>query len=102
MIEKWMTISGFKGYYKVSTLGNVKSLKRTVVGPRGTRMVRERLLTKTENLYGYMSVTLHKQGKNKTITVNRLMELAFKNGNVCKHENFDRTDNRIENLVEIN
>lgn len=44
MKEIWVDVSGFEGKYKISSLGRVKSLKRTVKTWNGTKTIPEKFL----------------------------------------------------------
>ena len=94
--EIWKTIPEYEDY-KVSNLGNVKSLKFN----------KEKLLKITPQRNGYLIIQLNKNGKGKTMTVHKLVAIAFLNHKPCGYElvvnhiNFDRTDNRLSNLELI-
>jgi len=94
MIEEFREIEGYDGVYQVSNLGRVKSLK----------FGKERILKKTLSSDGSHTVGLHKDNKQKARTIHQLVAVAFLNHKPCgyklvvNHINFDRTDNRVENL----
>jgi predicted XRE-type DNA-binding protein len=99
LIEVWIDIPGFEGLYKVSNLGNVKSLDRP--DSRGYRIKGKlKKLTKSNN--GYTHVSLHKEGKPITKLVHRVVAEAFmdnpENKRVVNHLNGNKTDNRLINL----
>ncbi len=79
--------------YKISDLGNVKSLlgKGTILRP-----------CKTKD--GHLKVGLSKDGKNKTLTIHQLVAISFLNhvhcGNsiVVNHKNHHKADHRLINL----
>jgi hypothetical protein len=81
--------------YQVSSLGNVKSFKRY---PDGV------ILKKSLSSASYLQVGLFKFNKQITRTVHQLVAEAFLNHKpngyelVINHINFDRKDNRAENL----
>ena len=96
--EIWKDIEGYEGLYKVSNMGNVKSLKYG----------KERILKARDNGYGYLIVTLCKEGKMKHHRVHRLVAQAFiqfvpQEGVMYNvdHRNTDRTDNRAINLCWV-
>jgi hypothetical protein len=66
-IEVWRTIPGWKSYYKVSTLGRVKSLARLVTERSGTvRPLKERIMrTSGGGPNGRPMVILCKNTKNR-------------------------------------
>lgn len=113
MREIWKDVPGYKGLYKVSNLGNVKSLRRVVVCTKGkykgsvyTHQEKNMSATPTGRSYKsdnhYLSVMLSKNGKTKRKLVHILVADAFI-PNVDKlpqvnHKDGDKTNNRLENL----
>jgi len=91
--EIWKEIDYYKDY-KISNLGNVKSLKFS----------KERILKYNITKSGYCQVILCKNGKTKEKKIHQLVAIAFLNHNirghevVINHKNFIKTDNRAENL----
>ena len=100
--ELWLPISGYEGYYEVSSLGRIKSLERKVYNPHGNGNVVEKILRQHIDNHGYKKVGLNKNGVNKLYNVHRLVAIAFlpnPNNYPCiNHKNEDRCDNRIDNL----
>lgn len=94
MEEKWKPIVGYEGFYEVSNLGKVRSLKRN--GTNGKSLV----LCKDKD--GYPMCVLAVLGKNKTNKVHRLVAKAFitnpENKPCVNHINNNRSDNRVTNL----
>lgn len=96
--EIWVDLKGYEGYYKISTLGRIKSV------PRNGTVNHERLLTNTFNKRDsrYARVHLRKGGVNSNQFVHRLMALTFlpriDGKDYVDHINGDTHDNRIENL----
>ena len=89
-MEEWKECSGFRNKYKVSSLGQVKSLSY-----RKTKI--EQLLS--QNLCGeYLAVAID----SKRNLVHRLIALAFipnpNNYPEVDHINQNKLDNRVENL----
>lgn len=97
--EIWQDIEGYEGLYQVSSMGRVKSLKRT---DRLGRTVEGRILKPGDNGGGYLNVALCVGGKSKTHKVHRLVCEAFRDNPENKldvnHLNEDKTDNRVCNL----
>lgn len=101
--ETWKPIVGYEGLYEVSSMGRVKSLKRTVIAKNGTRMeVEERILKQFPGVGGYLYLSLSKHGKIKSFTVHRLVATAFipnpKNLSDVNHKDEDKTNNSVDNL----
>lgn len=104
-MDIWKPIKGYEGLYEVSEHGEVRSLERYV--PTGIRhsdfrKVKGRILKKALKSNGYYTVDLSKENKVKTISVHRLVALAFlpnpNNFRVVNHKNGIKTDNRVSNL----
>ena len=87
--EIWRDIPGFERY-QVSSLGRVKSLRKTVTIMSPSKSSR------------YCQVTLYKNGKRHYRKVHRLVAEAFipnpDNLPCVNHKNEDKTDNRVDNL----
>ena len=77
--EQWLPVPGYKGCYSVSSLGNVRSEKRTVPnGPLRYRVLAERILRQQRNYKdGYLYVYLCKESKRTTIRVGKLVANTF-------------------------
>jgi hypothetical protein len=100
MKEIWKDIPEYEGLYKASNLGNIKSMnyKRTNT-PKQLRI---------NNVpYGYKTATLIKNKQMKCFAVHQLIAMAFlghkpdKGTMVINHINFDKNDNRLENLEVV-
>lgn len=91
-MEIWKDIPGYEGLYRISNLGNVKSLK----------FGKERILRPGKDNHNYLIVVLCKDGKHKTRLIHRLVAFAFipkvEGKEFVDHINGIRDDNRIENL----
>lgn len=97
MEEIWKDIPGYPKY-QVSSLGRVKSFMRYKNGKH---------LSPGTITSGYKQVSLFKDGKKIAIRVHTLVAIAFldfvPNGQVIviNHINFNKTDNRLENLEVV-
>ena len=87
-IWKDVNLPGFEGVYQVSSMGRVK------------RDGRIRKLS--DNGRGYYSLSLYNHCKHHTISVHRLVAVAFipnpQNKRTVNHKNGNKKDNRVENL----
>ena len=104
-MEIWKDIQGYENLYQVSNLGRIKSLDRKVkVGIKNNDIVlhKGKILKLNQKRNGYLSVDLSKEGIVKTISVHRLVAIAFipnvDNKMQVNHINAKKYDNRVENL----
>ena len=101
-MEIWKDIQGYEGLYQISNLGRVKSLERTCKAKTYIRRVPEKIYKYALDNYGYPIVTLHKEGKRKTITIHKLVANAFipnlNNYKTINHIDENKLNNRVENL----
>ncbi len=100
--EIWSNIPDFK-YYQVSNKGRVKSLDRERKNRWNTIYIQPgRLLIPNKNIDGYLMVKLKNKTYRRCISVHRLVAQAFipnlENKPEVNHKNFNKTDNRVENL----
>jgi hypothetical protein len=103
MEEIWKEITGFEGYYEVSTLGNIRSVDRVLNCPWGeVYPAKGKIKATCKDRYGYSHVCLSKEGKKCYPTVHRLVALTFianPNNLPCiDHIDGDRLNNVVENL----
>lgn len=102
MKENWKDIPGYEGHYKVSDLGRVKSLDRTIErsGVRGNANVSGKLLNPKIHKSGYIYVRLGK----KQYRLHQLVAMAFLNFTPCgmnmviDHIDENKTNNSLFNL----
>lgn len=102
---EWRDVVGYEGFYKVSSDGVVKSVERVVVTKDGKSFhYKEKCLKPYNGHGGYEWVFLSRGCKTKGYSVHRLVAIAFCEGDTSltvNHKNFDRTDNRADNLEFI-
>ena len=103
--EIWKDIPNYEGYYQVSNLGSVRKYKNKKL--RSIFDEKEELFKihkQRVNEHGYYIITLRKLKEIKTFKVHKLVAMAFLNHIPCgmekvvNHINFNRLDNRLENL----
>lgn len=104
--EVWKDVKNYEGYYQVSSFGRVKSIDR-IVKRSGVYdiNIKGRILKQSSCIYGYRHVGICKNGNSLVIKVHKLVAMAFldyKTYNICglviNHINFNKSDNRVENL----
>lgn len=95
MEEIWKDIEGYEGLYKVSNLGNVKSLNWRNTGEE------KNLYLKPHNK-GYLQVELAKDGTKRSFVVHRLVATAFIPNQSglpqVNHKDENKTNNCVWNL----
>lgn len=89
-MKLWLPVKGYEGRYSVSNRGVVVS---HLTGKQ---------LTQSCNTFGYKQVSLHKDGKQVSKTVHRLVaEVFIPNHNslpFVNHKDEDKTNNDVSNL----
>lgn len=97
-MENWKQIKGYEGVYKISNIGNVKSINYN-------QTKKEQLLKINVIGNGYLQACLYKNGKRRTIKIHVLVGVAFLNHKpdgtnklVVDHVDGDKLNNRVENL----
>lgn len=105
MEEVWKWIDGYKNMYQVSNYGSVRSVDRDVyceVSPNKLQRIFGKVLKQGTNKKGYPIVYLSKDGKQKTITVHRLVATAFIENPLSlpqvNHKDGCKTNNYVDNL----
>lgn len=105
--EIWRPIRDFEGLYEVSSLGQVRSVDRTV---RGANAMSDsypinrkgRVLKQSMATNGYLFVVLCKDGKHTHTNVHRLVAETFiPNPDILpevNHKDEDKTNNAVSNL----
>lgn len=88
--EIWVNAHKNSRFYEVSNLGNIRNKKT------------KKILKPQKDKYGYLSIWLHKE--KKRYLVNRLIYFSFNDSKYdishIHHKNGNRSDNRLDNLVE--
>jgi hypothetical protein len=102
MDEIWKDIKGLNGY-QVSTLGNVRSIDRNIIGINGFPQKRKgKILSQSIINSGYLIVSFKVNSKTYRRLVHRLVAEAFipnnKNYPQVNHKDECRTNNNVNNL----
>lgn len=104
-MEIWKPIENYETQYAVSTHGRVKRISgfvKTDIKNNSQRLIKERILKQNKKRNGYLTVDLSKENEVKTISVHRLVALAFVENTEGKpqvnHINANKQDNRMDNL----
>jgi len=107
-MKEWVPVFGYEGLYEVSIYGEIRSINRTIksdkfVGKGGRRSVSGGILKQAKTSNGYMSVSLSKDGRSKTMSVHRIVLESFvrtaRKGEVCRHyPDKNKANNKLENL----
>lgn len=93
-MEVYKDVIGYEGIYQVSNLGNVKNNK-------------EKQLKLSKNSSNYLLAGLRINKVTKSIYVHQLVAQSFLNHNRCGHKlvvnhiDFDKTNNKLDNLEII-
>ena len=100
--EIWKDIPEYEGKYQASNLGKIKSLNHNRTGV--SKIMSLALVKNT----GYLYVKISKEKKSKTFMVHQLIAITFLNHkidglkSVINHKDFNRLNNRIDNLEITN
>lgn len=107
MNEIWKDVTGYEGYYLVSNLGRVKSVRRKIQmnGSNqfgkcfSTKDISEKILKPCE-CNGYYCVSLWKNHKMKLVRIHRLVAEAFlgKSELTVNHIDGNKQNNNVNNL----
>lgn len=101
-MEVWKDIQGYEGLYQVSDQGRIKSLPKKAGFGYGYIQT-ERILKPQDAGWGYLKVTLYKDGKYKQRKIHRLVLETFDpvDGMTeldVNHDDENKLNNKLENL----
>lgn len=102
-MEIWKDIKGHEGFYQISNLGRVKSLKKWCGNVHLSKWVNdEKILTPQHNGKNYLYVTITQNKKRKNFYIHRLVAEYFLSNPqrkpVVNHKDFDTSNNTVDNL----
>lgn len=100
-IEVWRQVPGYRDYYEVSNLGNVRSVERTITQSNGRiRTFPSKMLKPRAYKAGHLSIELFRGSLGKKWLVHRLVLLAFrgKSAQGTRHLDGNPANNRFYNL----
>ena len=107
-LEEFREVKGYEGIYEVSNFGSVKSLSREkLIRGKYPFLSKEKTLKAGVNAYGYLQVSLHKNGKKSTKKIHKLVAIAFSGHiadgyKVCvDHIDNNKLNNHVSNLQLI-
>ena len=90
-MEKWRDIPGYEGFYQVSDLGNIRSIRFNKIRNM-----------KSWDSHGYRAVELCMNNNRYTVGVHRLVALTFipnpENKPEVNHKDRNKSNNNVENL----
>lgn len=104
MKEKWKWVKNYRGHYKISNYGRLKSVDKKVINKLGRIYFFEgKYLKETPGRYGHLLVYLCRNGKRKNFMIHRLVLEAFvgpcPEGMEARHfPDRDPENNKISNL----
>lgn len=102
MVE-WRDVKGYEGYYKVSSLGSIARVDRTVKDKRGYyKRIQGRVLSPGRQNSGHLGVGLCRDGVVTQLRVHRIVLESFTGacpkGKECRHLDGNPENNNISNL----
>lgn len=98
MGEMWKAIPGFEGVYEASNEGRIRRINFVFRGRKPPYYLKP-----LKHNHGYFLVALHKDKKQRTYLIHRLVMLAFcgPSNLSVNHKNGDKSDNRLANLEYV-
>lgn len=101
--EIWKDIPGYENYYKISSLGRIKSVDRNIIHRRyNTPAKYAGKILKTSYRKPYSSVRISKGSTVKEVYIHKLMAQIFipnpENKPQINHKNGNKFDNNLDNI----
>lgn len=101
-MEKWIDIKNYEGYYKISNMGNVRSLDRNYIDTLNRKVFKKGKEQKKYIRRNYYSVWLNKDNKSTPFSIHRLVASHFipniENKLSVNHINGNKLNNNDWNL----
>lgn len=100
---EWRDVVGFEGLYKVSSNGDIASLDKPKIHPKGSEYIKKGIMLKlSTDKDGYKVVSLRKNLTIKMLKVHRMVAQAFilntLNKKTVNHIDGNKTNNLASNL----
>ena len=106
--QRGKDIPNYEGYYRCSSLGNVKSLNRTIIrSDLRISNIKEKILKPALTKKGYLVVVLCVNSKNVSLQIQQLVAITFLGhiscGNkvIVDHKNGNKVKNYVSNLQTV-
>ena len=100
--EEWKDVSGYEGFYKVSNLGNIKSVDRKIERSTSVMELKGKAMSRYIGNTGYPMVSLCINGESKRYSVHRIVAKAFLSNPLNKayvnHIDGNKQNSNLENL----
>ena len=104
--EIWKDIEGYEGLYQVSSLGRIKSIDRIIKYKKNNEIItylkKGRIMKPHNNGRDYLNIQFRDGNIRKHLYIHIIVAKAFipnpYNLEQVNHKNFNKTDNRVENL----
>lgn len=101
-MEIWKDVESYKGIYKVSNTGKIKSIDRNIKMGSGFGVCKGKTLSDYKDKDGYLVVSLSNKSKYKLSKVHRVVASAFipnpLNLPQVNHKDGVKTNNHVDNL----
>ena len=108
MEEEFKDVPGYEGYYQISNIGRVKSLRRWIENKtNGGYFIKEKYLKPSIDTPGYKFVYLYKSKIKRKMYIHQLVAMAFLNHTPCRykkvvdHIDNNKLNNNINNLQVV-
>lgn len=100
--EEWKDIKGYEGFYKVSNLGNIKSVDRIIKRKTSEMKIKGRQMSQCLGNSGYPMINLCINGSCKRHLVHRIVATAFLSNPLNKayvnHIDGNKQNTNLKNL----